>query len=123
VSNGTEHRIAAASGLFCVAVADWRPGDYWLKHPFAAAALGAGCGTLPDLLEPPLHPNHRQVFHSVAFAALLGVGMYKTYCWEPETAGGQLVRSVLLITGAAYLVHLMMDATTEKSLPLLGRLP
>jgi len=122
VSSGTEHRIAAAACLFCAAAVDWKPEDHWLKQPLAAAAVGAGCGTLPDILEPALHPNHRQFYHSVAFAMLLGVGLYKTYCWQPASTSGQLVRSALLIGGTAYLVHLIMDATTQKSLPLLGRL-
>jgi inner membrane protein len=123
MSNGTDHRIAAAASLFYAAAADWKPDDHWSKHPIAAAALGAGFGTLPDLLEPALHPNHRQVFHSLAFAALLGFGLYKTYVWQPETKAGNIVRSVALIAGTAYIVHLIMDATTPKSLPLLGQLP
>lgn len=123
MSNGTEHQFAAAAGLFCAAAADWHPDDHWSKHPITAAAVGAGCGTLPDLLEPALHPNHRQVFHSVAFALLLGFGLYKAYVWQPETVGGHVVRSMALIAGTAYIVHLVMDASTPKSLPLLGRLP
>lgn len=101
---------------------DWKPGDHWSKHPLVAAGLAAGCGTLPDILEPALHPNHRQAFHSVAFGALLGMGLYKVYCREPGTLPETMMRSAVLVAGTAYLVHLVMDATTRKSLPLLGNL-
>ena len=36
-------------------------------------------GTLPDLLEPALHPNHRQFFHGVLFAAGVSIALYKLY--------------------------------------------
>jgi hypothetical protein len=36
-----------------------------------ATGVGMVVGLLPDLLEPALHPNHRQFFHSYAVTALL----------------------------------------------------
>lgn len=110
---GTRRRAAAA---------DWKDGDHWAKHPITAAPPAAGCGTLPDLLEPALHPNHHQFFHSLLFAAGVGVLLYRLYQWEPETDGGHLLRALALIGGGAYLVHLAMGAFTRKSLPLVGKL-
>ena len=120
--NGFDHRFFAAACAAGATTAAWSPNDHWSKHPLFAGSVAAGCATLPDLLEPALHPNHRQLFHSFAFAAILGVGMYKLYQWEPQTEGQQILRRVLLLAGGAYLVHLAMDFTTPKSLPFLGKL-
>lgn len=79
-------------------------------------------GTLPDLVEPAHHPHHRQFFHSVAFAALLGYLGYKLYRWKPDEQWQQVVRMLGLVAIGAYLVHLSMDAVTPKSLPLVGRI-
>lgn len=122
MSNSFDHRLVAAAGVGVVAVATWSPPeDHWSKHPFFAACVAGICGTLPDLIEPAISPHHRQFFHSVVFAAgmalALGVGVYQ---WKPETEVGQVTRHLLLVAGAAYLIHLAMDATTPRSLPLIG---
>lgn len=84
-----------------------------------AMGLASACfPSLPDVLEPALHPNHRKFFHSLAFAGLLGYGVYHLYGWQPEDAWHQLVRAAGLVLGAAYLAHLARDAFTAKSLPL-----
>jgi len=56
------------------------------------------------------------------FAAGLGYGMYKLYQWEPQTDLQGALRVLGLIAGGAYLVHLALDFTTKRSLPLVGRL-
>jgi hypothetical protein len=75
------------------AAADWKEDDHWAKHPLLAALTAAGCGTLPDVVEPALHPNHRQFFHSFLFAAGVSVALYKVYQWQPKSDGGELVRA------------------------------
>ena len=117
-----EHRAIAALCVSGAALVDWKDDDHWAKHPAVAAATAAGFGTLPDVLEPALHPNHRQFFHSVLFAAGVSVALYKLYKWKPETEGGELLRALSLVVGAAYLVHLAMDSLTRKSLPLIGKI-
>lgn len=87
--------------------------------PLAAGAVGALCANLPDILEPATSPNHRKTCHSVALAAVLMVGMKKAWQWEPEDDLGRLLRFVALAGGAGYLVHLALDATTRRSLPLI----
>src|SRR6185437_13064764 len=58
----TAHRLPHTASLMaalCVsgaAAADWREDDHWAKHPLVAAATAGGCGTLPDVIEPALHP-------------------------------------------------------------------
>lgn len=89
--------------------------------PMAGAGLAAVATRLPDVLEPALHPNHRQFFHSVAFAALIAAGWRKLYEWQPQDDGERLLRTGLMVCAGAYLCHLALDAMTAKSLPLLGK--
>jgi len=90
--------------------------------PIGGALLAAMCTNLPDKLEPAIHPHHRQFFHSVAFAALIGGGMYKLYQWETKTERERLMKFCLLVAGGSYLIHLATDACTRRSLPLLGKI-
>jgi len=76
---------------------------------------------LPDMLEPATSPNHRAFFHSLVFGGLLVAGMGELWRWRPEDELDQLIRTLGLLAGGAYLVHLALDFTTKKSLPLLGR--
>lgn len=97
------------------------------KHPIShhiamAPIIGAFMGRLPDILEPAIHPNHRQFFHSVTVLALLSVGMLKVYQWSPEELSNKFVRGVLIVAGVAYLSHLICDAATPKGLHLLGKI-
>lgn len=41
----------------------------------AVGAAAACLPSLPDFLEPAVHPSHRQFFHSVTFAVALSFGM------------------------------------------------
>jgi inner membrane protein len=87
----------------------------------ASIAMGAAAAclpSLPDILEPAVHPNHRQFFHSVAMALAIAYGMHRAYKWEPQEDWERAVRMLLLVGGAAYLAHLARDAFTAKSLPL-----
>lgn len=89
--------------------------------PLAGAALATMLTNLPDMLEPAIHPHHRQFFHSLAFAGLIGLGLCKLYEWETKTDQEKLLRFCLLVAGGSYLIHLAMDACTRRSLPLLGK--
>jgi len=77
--------------------------------------------SLPDFVEPAIHPNHRQFFHGVVFAAALGAGVYQTYQWGPETPMQEFLRAAIMIGGTAYLLHLAADACTRKSVPFVGK--
>jgi len=78
-------------------------------------------GTLPDLIEPAIHPNHRQFFHSVLFGFILGTVLHKLWKWEPEEAWQKIARILAIAVAGSYLVHLAMDSLTAKSLPLIGK--
>ncbi|MCU7937094.1 MAG: metal-dependent hydrolase [Candidatus Thiodiazotropha sp. (ex Dulcina madagascariensis)] len=86
--------------------------------PVTAGLLGGALSSLPDFLEPAIHPNHRGFFHSYAVLALLGYGAYRLWKWEPTDGFGQLARMGGLVVIASYGIHLVMDATTPKGLPI-----
>ncbi len=76
---------------------------------------GAFMGILPDLLEPASNPNHRSIFHSLAFLGLIGYGNYKV--WEnPNLSEKQ--KLTLSLLSSAFSSHLLADGQTKKGLPL-----
>jgi membrane-bound metal-dependent hydrolase YbcI (DUF457 family) len=117
-----EHRFFSAIALAAAGTSlTENPRDKVLHA--ATAYVGGFClGTLPDIVEPATSPHHRQFFHSIAFATLLGFGMYKLYKWDPKTPKAEIFRLAGLIAGGAYLFHLALDATTKRSLPMIGRI-
>jgi inner membrane protein len=121
--NGPAHQLAGAAVALAVTLNDDPEKTSPLHHPLAAIPTGAFLGKVPDWLEPALkNPNHRQFFHSILTLGLVGVGTYKIYQWEPKDNFEKIIRGLLLIGGVAYLSHLVLDATTRRSLPLVGNL-
>jgi len=84
----------------------------------ATSFAGSQLGTLPDLLEPATHPNHRAFFHSYTVLAAVGYAGYKLYKWEPETSFERLLKDIGIVASIAYATHLLMDSKTPKGLPL-----
>lgn len=120
--NGNVHRLVAAISIGTICAHSEARRQERTLRPLAGAVLAAGATNLPDILEPACHPNHRGMFHSLAVAGALGWAAYRLYKWEPESDFDEIVRFVLLVGAGAYLIHLLLDATTAKSLPLIGRL-
>jgi len=122
MSNGPTHQIAAAAivGGICLHKEAER-GEKTLA-PFVNAALAALTTNLPDILEPANNPNHRQFFHGLAFAAVVAKLTHELYQWEPQNENDALIRSVLLVVGGGFLIHLFLDFLTPKSLPLVGKI-
>ena len=118
---GTTHRLinftATASYLAS------RPEDQQkgIAHPLVGGTASALLASLPDIIEPAIHPHHRQFFHSIAFAGLVGYGLHRAYHWKPETDGQELLRIAALLVGSAYLLHLAADMFTARSIPVLGK--
>ena len=121
--NGPTHQlIGVAIGIASAARDDEHKSSH-LHHPLAAGAIGAFFGKLPDVLEPALrNPHHRQFFHSFAFLGMVGWGVHRVSQWEPQDELEKWLRGLLLIGGLAYMSHLVVDAFTSRSLPLVGRL-
>lgn len=119
--NAVAHRVTAAVAVGAVLRHAEQLRGESTGWPIGGAGLAALLTNLPDILEPALHPNHRQFFHSLTFAALIGAGWKSAYDWKPMTEDGRFWRRVFMIGAGAYLCHLALDATTAKSLPLLGK--
>jgi len=110
---------------------------------FLGGALG---GMMPDVLEPATSPNHRKLAHSVVMLGTLTLARvveWQTGCRRRAAEDAEVASSLLLgskaradaelaavvwsffagfIAGfvAGYASHLGLDATTLRSLPLLG---
>ena len=121
MSNGIAHRLGAALTLAVAAGHGVEKNGGGDSKPIVAAGIGALCGTLPDVLEPACHPNHRQFFHGLACARIVGASCYRLYRWKPQTSSEEIVRFLLMAVGGAFLTHLAMDAFSPKGLPLIGR--
>lgn len=103
-----------------VAAAVQQREDRSVDHSALAIGAAAAClPSLPDWIEPAVHPNHRKFFHSVTFAVFVCHAMHRTYKWEPQEPWNKVARIALWVSGAAYLAHLARDAFTAKSLPLI----
>ncbi len=121
--NGPAHQLVGVLVGMATAARDDDHKSSYFHHPLAAGAIGAFFGKLPDVLEPSLrNPHHRQFFHSFTFLGMVGWGVHKVSQWEPRDELEKWLRGLLLIGGLAYLSHLVADAFTSRSLPLVGRL-
>jgi inner membrane protein len=119
--NAAAHQLAAGAvvGLY-LADKEQQNGEATLQ-PMAAGVAATIFTGLPDLLEPATSPNHRQFFHSLVFAGLLAAGLYKLHRWEPQDSVEKVWKAVGMLAISGYLIHLALDATTAKSLPLIGK--
>ncbi len=122
MANRVTHQLVAATAVGAAYLYAESKQQKESGKPLAGAALAAALTNLPDILEPASHPNHRQFFHSLAFAGVLGVAAHKLYTWEPDNPFDEATRFILLVGVAGYLIHLLLDAGTPKSLPLVGKL-
>jgi len=90
--------------------------------------LSISTARIPDILEPPIHPNHRAFFHSLAFAGITGyVGVkawkdLKVRRSERIALGNQqwsfneFLDIMIIIGSGSILLHLIMDGFTPKGL-------
>lgn len=121
--NAAAHAFHAATFVGGAhAVHDLHHHGHLTPLPLASGGLAAFLGSLPDWIEPATNPHHRQFFHSVAFLCGVGYVTYRIYRWQPETPGQQIAKWLGVVAGGAYLVHLACDATTPRSIPMLGRI-
>lgn len=91
-------------------------------EPLAGGFAACVLTKLPDLLEPATTPHHRQFFHSLGFASILGIGLLKLNQWQPDGAADKFWKALGMLAISSYLIHLTLDTTTAKSLPLIGKL-
>jgi|SRR3972149_955867 len=117
MANKTTHMaIGAIAGLGAYALIKSLTGEKWtLGGALASVAGGAIVACVPDVLEPALHPNHRGVFHSIVLSggiAYLNKKIHGSLNVSPE------LKQACAVVSASYASHLLLDAITPKSLPL-----
>lgn len=120
--NGNFHRVVAALTVGGALAYDENKKDIASLKPLAGAGVAALTTNLPDILEPAIHPHHRQVFHSFLAAIAVGYTWKELYEWQPEEDAQKALRFLLMTGCAAYLIHLALDSLTHRSLPLVGKL-
>lgn len=117
--NRTAHQLVASASIgIYLAKRESEAGTQTIK-PLLGGSAAAFFTNLPDILEPATSPNHRGIFHSLAFAGFLGTCLYRLNQWQTETELESVLRGVGMIAVSAYLIHLALDFTTAKSLPLI----
>lgn len=119
--NGATHQAIGASVVFFTLACSERERTEKTLVPVVGAGLAGAFSKLPDIIEPADNPNHRQFFHSLAFAGLLGFFAHKIYRWSPTDEWEKALRFVLLMAISAYLIHLALDCGTPRSLPWAGK--
>ena len=93
-----------------------------------SAGIGVSTSRVPDILEPPIHPNHRAFFHSIVFSGItvyIGVQAwndYKIKSSERLTSGSrewsfnEFADIAIIIASGSILLHLILDGFTPKGL-------
>lgn len=119
--NGNAHRLIAALAVGGTSLACEASEGEITGKPILDASIAALATNLPDLLEPAIHPHHRQFFHSLACGGLVAYAGIKLYEWNPEGEWQKGLRQLLLIGSAGYLIHLLADSLTPRGLPLIGK--
>ncbi len=120
MANGNTHSLVAALTVGALDYMDAQnKGDS--ARPLIGAGLAAVLTNLPDLLEPAIHPHHRQFCHSIAFGGMVTLAAYELYRWKPETDGHKFLRYLFGVACGAYLIHLAVDALSSRSLPMVGK--
>ncbi len=120
--NAAAHQLTAGAAIWAYLAHSEQKMDKATIAPIAGGLVATTFTQLPDILEPATSPNHRQFFHSVLFAGLLIAVFLKLRNWKTEDEAEKLLKGVGEVAIAAYLIHLALDATTSKSLPILGKL-
>ena len=122
MANGVTHSIIGGLSGLAIALSDESDNSAPEHNPLLAIGVGVFFGKLPDILEPALNnPHHRQFCHSVVFLMAVGYGMKKAYDWKPKDNVEALMRGAVLFAGAGYVSHLLLDAMTPRSLPIVGK--
>lgn len=115
---GTHAAVGALAGLGVYALYKQSKNEQWTwQGALGSAGLGVMAASLPDALEPALHPNHRALAHSVA--ALLATIYGTARLADSPGVDGQ-TKVAGAVAAAGFVSHLLLDAGTPMGLPLLG---
>lgn len=102
-----------------------------LGELFLFSGIGLSTARIPDIIEPATNPNHRDFFHSLVFAGIMGyVGVkalqdFQTRRLERRASGiekwskYEYVDIAIMIAAGSILLHIVMDGFTPKGLPFI----
>jgi membrane-bound metal-dependent hydrolase YbcI (DUF457 family) len=82
---------------------------------FVGAVVGGAFGVLPDVLEPATCFEHREFFHSLAFAIIAAGGIHQLL----KRIQHPMVRCIVIAAAVGYGSHLGLDARTIQGLPII----
>lgn len=139
---------AGSGGIAALAKSQGQRPEDRILEIIGGALAGAGGARLPDIVDPPTWPGHRSLGHGVVPSGIgLAAALAKIDEWQgtlrdlaeqqavqrgsTETTTAQIWHGILelllrLLAGAVvglpagYASHLLLDATTTKSLPLVA---
>lgn len=87
-----------------------------LQEILAVGLFGGAVALLPDIIDPPLSPDHRGIGHSIALSGILIPLLLKRIEENPQISPDQKDFVKSLIVGFAS--HLLLDAGTPAGLPI-----
>jgi membrane-bound metal-dependent hydrolase YbcI (DUF457 family) len=130
--NGNIHRTAGAifgTIVYQTIQNTLQPNEkYYLGELILSLSIGMSTARLPDILEPPIHPNHRAFFHSIVFG---GITVYiGTQVWKDlqirrieriavrgrQWSFNEFADIAIIIASSSVLLHLILDGFTPKGL-------
>jgi len=130
--NGNTHKTAGAVLVPIVYLTSLNNFGFQEKITLEELALtfciSLSSSRIPDILEPPIHPNHRAFFHSFAFVGITGYVGVKAWkdlkvrrseriaLGNPQWSFNEFLDVVIVITSGSILLHLIMDGFTPKGL-------
>jgi membrane-bound metal-dependent hydrolase YbcI (DUF457 family) len=118
MANFSTHKLTAA-GVALGAYILWKKREQKpisLSGLAVSALAGAAAGSLPDALEPADNPDHRSYFHSICGGILLEK-LARNRLRNPAVCSDEKLGWIVFASG--YGSHLILDALTEKGLPIL----
>ena len=110
MANGTTHYAVGAMTGIAMAINGQHKDEP--VDPLLAIASSTVFAKLPDIIEPAIHPHHRQFFHSHLPGCPWGV---------PKNAGNNLLRRLVVMTSVVCCLwvphHTIGFVTTEANTP------
>ncbi|MFC1697107.1 metal-dependent hydrolase [Nanoarchaeota archaeon] len=87
-----------------------------LSETLVAGGLSGLGGSLPDIIDPPVHPKHRGLGHSLLLSGFSLPKLWESIELNPELNNTQKDLWHSLMVG--FVSHLVLDAGTPAGLPL-----
>jgi len=118
MSNNFEHAIFGGFGALLIngIVAKSEGRQITFPEAIGIGVTGAFFSVVPDILEAPTNPNHREFCHSMTVLCSLVAGG-KSILSNQEIQTHQKTFAVSALAG--YSSHLLLDSFTPKGLPLI----